>query len=228
MNPWAAYPLGVALACLLITWLLNRRPKLTGVSWPAGLALAGSLERPDLDYDGDVVLAGAARFGTVRCRRLFVPRGADVIIETVVAARVRVDGRLTGVHELGAGKRVEIRGELVAEAVVSPRIMLRKRSRANVLTIGAATCIDRHPLAEVKGFFTDGDELQRAGLARKGSGKNLKPAPPRTLTSGPISVDCATRDTVADRGEDTEPGADENDSDHSITVLSPRTRISKA
>lgn len=220
MNPWAAYPLGVALACLLITWLLNRRPKLTGVSWPGGLALGGSLERPDLDYDGDVVLGGTAAFGTVRCRRLLIARGADVDIETVEAARVRVDGRLTGVHELGAGKRLEVCGELVADAVVSPRIILRKRCRANVLTVGATTRLDRHPLADVKGFFTDGDELHRAGLARRGKGRNLKSAPPRTVTSSPVSVECATvPDTDSSRDDET---------DRSITVLTPRTRISKA
>lgn len=225
MNPWAAYPLGVALACLLVTWILNRRPKLTGVSWPGGLALAGSLERPDLDYDGDIVLGGNAAFGSVRCRRLLIARGANVDIESVGAARVRVDGRLTGVQQLGAGKHVEVRGELVADAVVSPRILLRKHCRANVLTVGARTRIDRHPLADVKGFFTDGDELQRAGLARRGKGKNLKPATSRTVTSGPVSVDLAI---PAGKDADTDPGADEDDSGRSITVLTPRTRISKA
>ena len=168
MRVWLLAPLGVAFLAFLWTWLANRRPRLAGALWPEGLTLGGSVTEPDLSYEGDLTLGAKGRFGTVRCRTLLVARGADVVAERVEAAAVYVEGRLAGPRLISAGRRVQVSGELCAEEVACPWISITRRGKATVLTVTGATRIERHPKADVKGFFGGSDELARAGLLRRG------------------------------------------------------------
>lgn len=170
MNTWILAPLGVALFCLLVTWFVNRRPRLTGVLWPKGMVLSGSIERPDVAYDGDIVLGTEGKFGTIRCRRLLVARGSEVSVRRIEAARVRVDGKLAGVRTLAVGSRLEVNGELKAEDLQCPKIVLTAGSRSMVVTVTGAHKIVRHPKAEVKGFFEDVNEMVDAGVIKRNAG----------------------------------------------------------
>lgn len=159
MNEWVLAPLGVLVACALWVWAVNRRPRVGGFVWPVGLALSGPVLRPDVDYDGTVVLGAEADFGTIRCRVLVIARGADVNVARVEAARVRVEGTLSVAETLFARKRLDVAGELTADEVHAPHITLRKSSRATVLVATGNPRIRRHPGAVVKGFFSERGEM---------------------------------------------------------------------
>lgn len=159
MNEWVLAPLGVLAVCGLWIWAVNRRPRVGGFVWPVGLSLSGPVLRPDVDYDGTVVLGAEADFGTIRCRELVIARGADVSVARVEAARVRVEGTLSVAETLVARKHLDVSGELAADEVSAPRITLRKDSRATVLVATGNPRIRRHPDAVVKGFFSDRGEM---------------------------------------------------------------------
>ena len=167
MKTYLLAPLVLSALCLLWVFVTNRRPRMSGALWPKGLTLSGSVSRPDLQYEGDVVLACSGSFGTIRCRSLKIAKGADVGALAVEAAKVVVDGRLSGVKTISAGKRLTVVGELRADDVRSPRITLCAKARATVLTVTGASRIDRHPKADVKGFFTGREEMKDAGVLRQ-------------------------------------------------------------
>jgi hypothetical protein len=159
VNEWVLAPLGVLVACALWVWLANRRPRVGGLVWPEGFALGGEIARPDIDYDGTVVLAGGVSFGTIRCRSLVIARGADVTADSVDAVRVKIEGALDVTASLVARKRLDVRGSLNADEVIAPRIRLQKRARATVIVAPGNPKIDRHPDAVVKGFFATRGEF---------------------------------------------------------------------
>lgn len=159
MNEWVLAPLGVLVACALWVWAVNRRPRVGGFVWPTGLALSGPVLRPDVVYDGSVVLGADADFGSIRCRTLVIARGADVRAAKVEAARVRVEGTLAVAETLTVRKRLDVSGDLEADEVQAPRITLRKHARATVLVVAGSPRIDRHPDAVVKGFFSERGEM---------------------------------------------------------------------
>lgn len=167
MRLYVLAPLGVTALCLLWIWFANRRPRITGAIWPDGMRLSGAVERPDVEYEGDLVLACDANFGRIRCRVLRIARGADVTATSVEAMRVRIDGRLRGVARIAAARRLLVRGELRADDVDAPRIRLTAGARATVLTVAGNARIERHPKAEVKGFFNDLDEMRSGSGARE-------------------------------------------------------------
>jgi hypothetical protein len=159
VNEWVLAPLGVLVACALWVYAVNQRPRVGGFVWPVGLALSGPVLRPDIDYDGTVVLGAEADFGAIRCRVLVITRGADVTATKVEAARVRVEGTLAVADLLVARKRLDVAGVLSADEVCAPRITLRKSSRATVLVVSGDPKIRRHPGAVVKGFFSERGEM---------------------------------------------------------------------
>lgn len=167
MKTYLLAPLVLSTLCLLWVFIANRRPQMTGALWPKGLTLSGSVSRPDLQYDGDVVLACSGSFGAIRCRSLRIAKGADVAAIAVEAAKIRIEGRLAGVKSLAAGKRLTVSGELRADDVRAPRITLRAKARATVLTVTGETLIERHPKADVKGFFAGREEMADAGVLRQ-------------------------------------------------------------
>ena len=159
MNEWVLAPLGVLVICAAWIWLVNRRPRVGGFVWPAGLALSGPVLRPDIDYDGTIVLGANADFGAIRCRMLVIARGADVSAAKIDAVRVRVEGTLSVTETLVARKRLDVAGVLEADEVCASRIRLRKRARATVLVATGDPRIHRHPDAVVKGFFSTRGEM---------------------------------------------------------------------
>lgn len=159
IRTWTLWPIAVSAICFLWIWIANRRPRIAGLVWPKGVELDGALARPDLTYASDVVLGCDASFGTIQCRTLVIARGAEITADVVVALRIRVDGKLTLRESLTAGKRVEVRGELRAEAIRAPRIVLGPRSKTTAITVAGKPRIDRHPAASVKGFFEDREEI---------------------------------------------------------------------
>ena len=159
MNEWVLVPLGVLAACAIWIAFVNRRARVGGVVWPAGLSLAGPVLRPDIEYDGTVVIGANADFGKIRCRSLVIARGADVSVGHVDASRVRVDGTFSVAELLVARKRLEVRGQLTADEVTAPKIVLRKKSESTVLIANGAPRIKRHPDAVVKGFFSERGEM---------------------------------------------------------------------
>lgn len=167
MKTYLLAPLVLSMLCLLWVFIANRRPQMTGALWPKGLTLSGSVSRPDLQYEGDVVLACSGNFGTIRCRSLKIARGADVGASAIEAAKIVIDGRLTGVKSIAAGKRLTVLGELRADDVRAPRITLKAKARATVLTVTGESLIERHPKADVKGFFTGREEMADAGVLRQ-------------------------------------------------------------
>lgn len=164
MNEWVLVPLVVLVACTAWVLFVNRKPRVGGLVWPEGLALGGTAALPDVRYDGNAVIGGVVELGVVRCRSLVVPRGADVTARRVECARLRVDGSLTVEEIVSAEKRIEVRGTLEADEVRSKRIVLRRRSRSRVMVASGNPRIDRHPEAEVQGFFSGRGEL-RGGAA---------------------------------------------------------------
>jgi hypothetical protein len=179
IRDWTLAPLGVLLVCLAWIWLANRRPRRTGVSWPAGFDVSGPSVCPDLVYAGDVVLGCEGRFESIQCRSLTIAAGGRVRATRIVAQRVTVlgDARLRCDETLTAAKRLEVRGELSATEVQAKRIVLGARSLSTVLTAAGSPRIKRHPGAIVKGFFADADEARRAG-----AGSAARRAPPPTAT----------------------------------------------
>ncbi len=169
MNTWILAPLGIAALCLLVVWIVNRKPRLSGVLWPTGMVLGGSIERPDVAYDGDIVLGAEGKFGTIRCRRLHVAKGSEVSIRRIEAARVRIDGRLFGVRMLAVGKTLLVNGELKADDLQCPTIILAAGSKSMVVTVSGHHKIKRDPKAEVKGFFSDIMEMDSAGVTKRSS-----------------------------------------------------------
>ena len=159
MNEWVLAPLGVLIACALWIAFVNRRPRVGGLVWPEGLSLAGPVLRPDVDYDGTVVIGASADFGKIRCRMLVIARGADVSVGHVDAARVRVDGTLAVAQLLVARKRLDVNGVFSADEVTAPKIRLTKRAIATVLIVTGSPKIKRHPGAVVKGFFSERGEM---------------------------------------------------------------------
>jgi hypothetical protein len=160
IREWALIPLAVSGLCFLWVWLANRRPRMSGVSWPKGFELSGRLKQPDLFYPADVVLGAEGRFGIIQCRSLTIAKGAEVVAEKVVCTRLRVDGVLRGVEELTSAKRLDVRGELKADRLRCPKVRLFAASRTTVLTVTGPARIERHPKAVVKGFFDDPSEMQ--------------------------------------------------------------------
>lgn len=167
MKLYVLAPLLVACACIAIIWLSNRRAVCFAALWPKGLLLSGPVDQPDVVFDGEITLACAQRFGAIRCRTLRVLRGADVFAGSVEAETVIVDGRLRGVRALSAAKRLLVRGELYADDVRAQRIRLHAKARAVVLTVPRDARIERHPEAEVKGFFADLDEAKAVDYVRR-------------------------------------------------------------
>jgi hypothetical protein len=167
MRLYILVPLAVATLSLLAVWFVNRRVVCHSALWPKGLTLSGPIERPDVAFDGELVLACAGTFGQIRCRSLQVLRGADVEATSVIAGSVSVVGRLRGVASLTAEKSVVVRGELYADDVRAPKIRLLATSRAVVLTVSRQAKIERHPAAMVKGFFTDLDEARSVDYVRR-------------------------------------------------------------
>lgn len=167
MKLYVLLPLAVSAACLAFVWLANRRSVSHSALWPKGMRLAGPVERPDVEFDGELFLSCAGRFGAIRCRTLRVARGADVEAVSVSADRVLVEGRLRGVASLAAEKMLVVRGELLADDVRAPRIKLCKTARAVVLTVPRACRLQRHPDAQVKGFFSDLDEAMAVDYVRR-------------------------------------------------------------
>ena len=150
-------PLGVFALCVAIAWLLNRRARAAWLLWPRGLELTGPITRPDLSFDGDVVLGADQRFGTIQCRRLSIARGATVLAHRVIAVRVVVDGALETTDAVQAARRLDVRGRLEADSVRCPRVTLHAGSRATVMTLTGNTRLHRHPKAVAKGFFEEDD-----------------------------------------------------------------------
>lgn len=167
MNEWVLAPLGVMVVCAAWIFFVNRQPRVGGLVWPAGLALAGPVLRPDIDYDGTVVLGADAGFGSIRCRALVIARGADVTAAKIDAVRVRIDGSLSVTETLVARKRLDVSGDLQADEVCASRIRLRKRAKATVLVVTGDPRIKRHPDAVVKGFFSTRGEMPVRGPAAK-------------------------------------------------------------
>ena len=160
IHSWTLGPLAVSAGCFLWIWIANLRPRVSGVVWPKGLDLGGKLACPDLSYTSDVVLGCSGRFGTIQCRTLVIARGAEIVADSVVALRVRIDGELTVRDSLTAAKRVEVRGVLATEALRVPRIVLRARSRTTAITVSRGARVDRHPRAIAKGFFENREEIE--------------------------------------------------------------------
>lgn len=167
MKIYLLLPLAVSAACLLYVWFANRRSVCHSALWPKGMRLSGPVERPDVEFDGELLLACAGSFGSIRCRTLRIARGADVSATAVHADRVIVDGRLRGVASLAAECVITVRGELYADDVRSPRIRLKKTARAVVLTIPRTCRLERHPDAQVKGFFADLEEAMAVDYVRR-------------------------------------------------------------
>ena len=163
MNEWVLAPLGVLVVCTSWVLFVNRKPRIGGLVWPEGLKLGGTTELPDVVYDGNAVIGGTVELGTVRCRSLVIPRGADVSMRRVECARLRVDGELRVAEVVLAEKRLEVRGSLEADEARSKRIVLRTRSRTRVMVAPGEPRIERHPDADVKGFFSGRGELPHAG-----------------------------------------------------------------
>ena len=166
MKLYVVVPLVVSALCLVWIWIANRRPRLAGALWPKGMSLHGSVERPDVTVDGDLVLGCAGRFAAIHCRVLTVARGAQVSAETVEAAEIRVEGALETSGRVAAGRALRVTGTLKADDVQSPRIVLAAGAAATVLTVTGKTKIERHPKAVVKGFFETPDELKLAAADR--------------------------------------------------------------
>lgn len=167
MKLYVLVPLAVTAACLVFVWLANRRSVCHSALWPRGMKLSGPVERPDVEFEGELLLACAGRFGVIRCRTLHVARGAEVEAISIAADRVVVDGKLSGVASLAAEKVLVIRGELLADDVRAPRIQVRKDARAVVLTVPRECRLERHPDAQVKGFFADLDEAMAVDYVRR-------------------------------------------------------------
>lgn len=167
MKLYVLLPLAVSVACLVFVWFANRGGVLHSALWPKGMRLAGPVEHPDVEFDGELFLACAGRFGAIRCRTLSIARGADVEAGSVVADRVLVEGKLRGVASLAAEKLLVVRGELYADDVRAPRIKLCKTARAVVLTVPRVCRLVRHPKAQVKGFFSDLDEAMAVDYVRR-------------------------------------------------------------
>ena len=167
MKLYVLVPLAVSAACLAYVWFANRRSVCHSALWPKGMRLAGPVEQPDVEFDGELFLACAGSFGSIRCRTLRVARGADVQATRVHADRVIVDGRLRGVASLVAERVVTVRGELYADDVRCPRIRLKKTARAVVLTVPRGARLERHPEAQVKGFFADLEEAMAVDYVRR-------------------------------------------------------------
>lgn len=169
MKTYALVPLAVSFLCLAWVWFANRRPRITGALWPSGFEVSGDLARPDLEYDGDVVLACDGRFGEVRCRSLRIARGARVRTASVDAARVHVDGHLDVDGALAVRKRLVVGGVLQAQEAQAPRIDLGAGSRSTVLKVRGKARIERHPRAVIKGFFGEEDDLHALRPAESAS-----------------------------------------------------------
>jgi hypothetical protein len=167
MRLYVLLPLAVTAACLAFVWFSNRRSVFHAALWPKGMRLAGPVESPDVEFDGELFLACAGRFGAIRCRTLRIGRGADVEAASVVADRVLVEGKLRGVASLAAEKMLVVRGELYADDVRAPRIKLCRSARAVVLTVPRVCRLERHPEAQVKGFFSDLDEAMAVDYVRR-------------------------------------------------------------
>ena len=167
MRTYVLLPLLVSCVSLVAIWFVNRRGWISSALWPKGMGLSGDVACPDIAFDGELVLGCTQAFGTITCRSLRIARGADVSATHVKAGSVEVDGRLRGIETLVAERRLEIRGELFADDVRSPRIRIAKKSRAVVLTVTGASKIDRHPEAEVKGFFADLDEAMAVDYVKR-------------------------------------------------------------
>jgi hypothetical protein len=167
MKLYVLIPLAVAAACLLYVWLTNRRTVTHSALWPKGMRLAGPVEQPDVEFDGELLLACAGSFGAIRCRTLRIAAGADVSAKSIAASRVRVDGTLRGVASLAAESSLVVRGQLFADDVRSPRIKLTATSKATVLTIPRQCKLDRHPSAQVKGFFVSLEEAMAVDYVRR-------------------------------------------------------------
>jgi hypothetical protein len=175
MKAYIVVPLAVAALCAIWTWLENRKTRVYGAMIPDGLRLTGQMDRPDLDYDGSLVLGGTHRFETLRCRRLHIAPGADIHASVVEAGRVIVEGALRGVRSLIVGRnlRVTREGTLRVDDILSPVIHLDKCSSTIALTVTGPTRLYRHPHADVKGFFATREEAVRAGIPEQ-----VPPAPP--------------------------------------------------
>lgn len=171
MNEWVLAPLGVLAVSVAWVLFVNRKPRVGGLVWPDGVTLGGSTDTPDVAYDGNAVIGGVVELGAVRCRSLVIPRGADVTARRVECARLRVDGTLTVEETLIAARRIEVRGTLEADEAQSKCIVLRKGSRARVMVAPGAPRIDRHPEADVKGFFSARGELPHASATAAESPK---------------------------------------------------------
>jgi hypothetical protein len=168
MRSYVLLPLAVSAVCALWIYLANRRPRVGGFVWPAGMEVGGGGSWPVLEYDGDVVLGCAQSFALIRCRTLRIAAGADVVARVVEAGRVIVNGRLRGVTSLTADRRLEVRGgELSVDDVRSPRVVVDRRARAVVLTLTGPCKVVRHPGADVRGFFSDLDEIAPRVAARR-------------------------------------------------------------
>lgn len=159
MNEWVLAPLGVLALCASWVWIVNRKPRVGGLVWPSGLVLSGPVQRPDVDYDGTIVLGANADFGTIRCRAVVIARGAEVSAGTIEAVRVTIEGTLSVAETLVARKRLDVKGVLQADEVCASRIVLRKKARATVLVVTGDPRIHRHPGAVVKGFFSTRGEM---------------------------------------------------------------------
>jgi hypothetical protein len=167
MKLYLIVPLALVALSALWVWIVNRRPTLSGALWPKGMTLGGEVDCPDVSYDGDLVLGCSGRFGAIRCRSIEIARGADVSVRSIEASWVKVRGRLKGVKQLAAGRRLLIRGELKADDVQSPRIVIGPKANATVLTVTGTSRIERHPKAVVKGFFDGASEIFDVGLSRQ-------------------------------------------------------------
>ena len=66
-----------------------------------------------------------------------------------------------------AAPRLRVRGELYADDVRAKRIRLHAGARAVVLTVPRDALLERHPNAEVKGFFADLDEAKAVDSMRR-------------------------------------------------------------
>lgn len=147
MRDFAIAPALLLMLCALWTLLANRRPRRTGVVWPAGFVVSGRGGSPDLLYPRDIVLGCEASFKTIHCRTLTILPGGKVHAALVVAHRVVV---MTD-------------GELFAEEIRAERIDLRAGSRSSVLVAGKVRRLKRHPKADARGFYTDRGEAVMAG-----------------------------------------------------------------
>lgn len=167
MKLYILVPLAVSAACLLYVWFANRGSAVHSALWPKGMKLAGPVERPDVEFDGELLLACAGSFGAIRCRTLRIAAGADVSAASIAATRVYVDGTLRGVASMTVENALVVKGELLADDVRAPRIKLTASSKATVLTIPRQCKLDRHPEAQVKGFFASLDEAIAVDYVRR-------------------------------------------------------------